>query len=1171
MDGFLVAALTLLGVVLLIPLLIGLGIGYAWGVRRERRRQPHHTTESRPESVARPEEAEPAAEAFQGWASPAGPAMASPGGVGLASSEDAGTGAQPAVVPGTAPGAIPNTPVTSRFKQPSPPPTAPDSGPPAGYSAPYAPVIAAPKAHTSGTTGRSPGREAVGINIALYMGGLVLTGAALSFVAIARVPEVTAVSLIIAYLASAVLGFWLATKVPVLKPAGLAIFGTSLALLAVLAVPLNEAFIGDGVSTWLIVSLTGVIIYGVAAVHLDSAVLGYLVIPFLYSSVFSSTAVIQQPLVWTFSGILLIVTLIQWAAFRWPDRVPQVFRRPFGQLHPWVAPGVIMAALLSVWVMTSGDYAILFAVAGAYYVVSAITAQHAVSRIISAFAARLLLTLALVCALVFAEAGIDVIFALVALWVAALTVAVWEMPWTSGVTLNQPRGLPHTARGHGMAPLLRVRRWDRRLMWVVLVLGLVGLQGLYRPGGVMAVSGLSAHPWFLGYAGVLIAATVYALWRDGHDRSVHRWVVRTAVIYLVWILWFAFPAYAAGYLALWMMAEYWLATSSSRLPWQRGLTVATAAMVAWTLGDAIADFTAASRGALTVMILSAITVIGYLFKTRVTEAGRSPRAVTTEALTYWLITVVSLLAGVHVFGATEWWAYGYLMTAILVCYVLLVALARMGVSVGPPASGPPQSLLLPAVRAATFAAAVLFTAASLVGEAGIVRDLFAVDAASAVRLFLVAATVFAAEIITGVVVGRRSTQRSVATHGWVPAQLSANAAWLTGVNAVIHLWTVDVPLWWFTATAWACTSAWYYRAASTAPRTAATYLTVARLYGTGMVLILAAAMVIPPHVIAVYAVGAGAILVALALVRWAVSHPETAVAGAVLTASAVALVVGSTLADSFSGGVWGSPGVVGYITAPVAFLAVAGYAWWCVRRIRARKVPPPQRALCIAVTLGTLAVISLAPIPGAVHGELPLLAWVVPGMHAATFSVATLFPRWRAVVGVIAPVVMPLSALFAWSMAVDVGERAAAATALVILLAYVLTEVGLFHRAGLTWGEAGQKMWAASLYICATVAAASLGVMALGSQDPLLRAAPLAAGACLLLAGVWRKRRTGVFAGAAIIAISILWALRGVMFLFLVALGLIIMGAAVWRLVTVQKRQRSASSTSGVPLKSPHQ
>ncbi|GAA1820168.1 hypothetical protein [Nesterenkonia flava] len=189
----------------------------------------------------------------------------------------------------------PNQGPPEGLRPPSPQPTGPGpqtgwGSPARGLGAPQPPDAAQPDKRG---TPRSPADERRTINVALYIGGLVLTAAALAFVAATQNPVVTAAALIAAYVVFAVTGLALAVRIPLLKPAGLALFGTSLALLAVAAIPVNEAFIRNGYITWLLVSLIGVLGYGFACVHLDSRVPGYLVIPFFYSTVFSSTAVLQ--------------------------------------------------------------------------------------------------------------------------------------------------------------------------------------------------------------------------------------------------------------------------------------------------------------------------------------------------------------------------------------------------------------------------------------------------------------------------------------------------------------------------------------------------------------------------------------------------------------------------------------------------------------------------------------------------------------------------------------------------------------------------------------------------------------------------------------------------------------------------------------------------------------
>lgn len=80
-------------------------------------------------------------------------------------------------------------------------------------------------------------------------GGLLLVAAALSFIAVVGDPALTAVSLGAVCLAFTAGGFLIARFSTVLRPAGIALYGTGLALLPVLALPLNEAIIHEELLT----------------------------------------------------------------------------------------------------------------------------------------------------------------------------------------------------------------------------------------------------------------------------------------------------------------------------------------------------------------------------------------------------------------------------------------------------------------------------------------------------------------------------------------------------------------------------------------------------------------------------------------------------------------------------------------------------------------------------------------------------------------------------------------------------------------------------------------------------------------------------------------------------------------------------------------------------------
>lgn len=264
--------LTIFLLMLAVPFGIGLALGYHWGrLTTPQRPSPYDMS-----TPGRPAEYVPPAPPGNDWVAPSG--YFAPTGPPPPSGQQSATVALPPA------GYIP--PIaqpTTAHRQPG------DLAyPPQSTAVPRTPAYPAP------ATAPSTRSEFRAINIALYIGGLLLSAAALAYVSVLQSPVFTAVSLLVAYVVFAVVGFVLAERVSVLKPAGMALFGTSLAILSVAAVPVNDAFIGDGRLTWLLTSLLGLSVYSAAALRLDSRVLGYLAVPFFYSALFSSTAVLQQ-------------------------------------------------------------------------------------------------------------------------------------------------------------------------------------------------------------------------------------------------------------------------------------------------------------------------------------------------------------------------------------------------------------------------------------------------------------------------------------------------------------------------------------------------------------------------------------------------------------------------------------------------------------------------------------------------------------------------------------------------------------------------------------------------------------------------------------------------------------------------------------------------------------
>lgn len=787
---------------------------------------------------------------------------------------------------------------------------------------------------------RKPRDEAQLINIALYIGGLVLTAAALAFTAVMQSPEVTAASLIGAYLVFAVVGLWLATRVKVLRPAGLALFGTSLALLAVLAVPVNEAFIDNGILTWLLVSLTGLVIYGIASVHLDSRVLGYLVIPFLYSTVLSSTAVLQQPLVWTLVGIIVISTAVQLAVFVLGSRVPAVLTRPFGQLHWIVVPAVLLAAIMLAADLASGDYVILFGAGTAHYAVLAVRPQQSQLRVVYVLAARILATATVISLLVVSSLSREPFLGILAIWFLIHFTAVTLVPALSGRTsTTTAETLPWAS--------LSITEFRRIDLNVAMVLGLVA--SLMAQYALVLNPNLSTsgHLWVSAAAAVMIGVAAVSLLRLNTETLPARaWVLRffltVALVFgLIFHYW-----YAVLWAAVWLLAESRMSAPGMRGRWQRGLSVGLLAALGWAAGRSLDDVLLGSRLVLVAVLAGAVLWVVQL-RLRVRRTHRY------EARIYWGIAVAAGICGVAVFGFSGWAQLLYAAGMILLSYALLALLSGAG-----------TADLVKAGRFGGFLVAVSIAALStewshlrlqLLWDTGPVAEV-----EPAVRTALLLLTVLVAEVGAGAW-WRRRRGGGLLRH-WVPVHLGAHLVWLT-VLYLMSVITGVAGLWWTTPALLGLVAMSLLRSAH---RSADSGLSADRITAgiySAVVGVSAAAALIGAGLWwwADTVAGGAALGVAAAAVLWAPRGVLTSAAAPLLAAAGAYLVVGSLWAEIFSG-MWGAPAVTVHVAASAVVFAVLAVFRAALPRIGAESGPGLLTGVS-GLVLSFTGVVTLFPAP----------------------------------------------------------------------------------------------------------------------------------------------------------------------------------------------------------------
>lgn len=903
-------ALLVLGV----PFGIGMAIGYALGKRRKKPAQPPDPRKVHPHSHA-PQPTPSAAP--PGWTPPAQTDTASSSDPAPARNRPPARHPAPARAAAPARGSAPDqgpASLSPKAEPPSPPPHRPPKKP------------------------RKPRDEAQLINIALYVGGLVLTAAALAFTAVMQSPEVTAASLIGAYLVFAVVGLWLATGVQVLKPAGLALFGTSLALLAVLAVPVNEAFIHNGVLTWLLVSLTGLIIYGIASVHLDSRVLGYLVIPFLYSTVLSSTAVLQQPLIWTLIGIILLSTAVQLSIFALGSRVPTVLAKPFGQLHWMVVPAVVIAAIILAADLASGDYAILFGASTAHYAVMAIRDDQAQLRVVYVLAARILATATVISLLVAGSLGHEPFLGIVAIWFLLHFAAVTLVPALSGETSKTTaHQLPWVS-----VSIAEYRRIDLNAS---LVLGLMA--SLTAQLRLVLNPDLSStgQLWASVAAATMIAVAAISLLRmnaaalPARAELLRSFFTAALVSGLVFHYW-----YAVLWAAVWLVAELRMSHPGMRARWQRGLSVALLAALGWAAGRSLDDLLLGSRLVVVAVLAGAVIWVVQL-------RLRPRRNHRYEARIYWGIAMAAGITGAAAFGFSGWSQLLYAAAMILLSYALLALL-----------SGQEKSDLVRAGRFGVFLVGLSLAALSIEWSQLQMRLLW--DAAPvaetqpAVRTALLLCAVLVAEVGLGQWWRRRGGGGCL--RHWAPAHLAAHMVWLTALYLVAVM-TGASGLWWITPALLGVVAGRLLRTAGcNAESGLSPDRITAGIYGILVGAAAAAALMGASlwwwgETVA----GAAALGVAAAVVLWAPRGAITAVSAPLLAAAGAYLMLGSLWAEIVSGA-WGAGVVTAHVAAAAAATAVLAVFSAALPRIGTASCPGLLTGVSVLI-LGVTGVVTLLP------------------------------------------------------------------------------------------------------------------------------------------------------------------------------------------------------------------
>ncbi|MFM9429258.1 hypothetical protein ACFDR8_000124 [Arthrobacter sp. MP_2.3] len=253
---------------------------------------------------------------------------------------------------------------------------------------------------------RKEKRDRQNINITLYVASLLLVAAGALFIG-AALPaglRFAGVGVITALFYAA--GLILHAQAPRLRPAAVAFAGTGLALIPLAGLAMFNLTLHNGPAAWLISSVVGTVAYVSAAVRMDSKVLAYLSLTFVVSTGWSGISVLGGALVWYFVVLIAVAVLLTLLALTRPGWVPSVYLEPLMDLHPFVVPAVAAAGTFLPGLLSSGEYAFVMSLSGAYFALIAALPQSRF-RVAHYYGARASLTVAAAAAAWAATGGVQ--------------------------------------------------------------------------------------------------------------------------------------------------------------------------------------------------------------------------------------------------------------------------------------------------------------------------------------------------------------------------------------------------------------------------------------------------------------------------------------------------------------------------------------------------------------------------------------------------------------------------------------------------------------------------------------------------------------------------------------------------------------------------------------------
>lgn len=239
---------------------------------------------------------------------------------------------------------------------------------------------------------RAPVRSShVTINVALYVAvlllvsGIILLAQMLTLGAPLRMVLVWLL-IIVSYAA----GLVLRKRLPIVRPAALALVGTALASVPVAGITMYAVVLQDAALCWLITSLIGLGLYTFAALAFENQFLSYVSILSLFTASMSLPAVVDAHLVWYYVVMIAFggaMTLLSYAKI---PGIPKLFAQPICTSSLVAVPLALVAALLSAAVLSTAEFTVVYAAGLLYYIAQALTAPSKSVQGYAELSARLL-------------------------------------------------------------------------------------------------------------------------------------------------------------------------------------------------------------------------------------------------------------------------------------------------------------------------------------------------------------------------------------------------------------------------------------------------------------------------------------------------------------------------------------------------------------------------------------------------------------------------------------------------------------------------------------------------------------------------------------------------------------------------------------------------------------